>query len=176
MPKPNDAAETTGLQPWQRPPFEPGHLLSTKHGAYSPRKVGERADIVRAELLTQRPDLALDPECAQPLALYCRSVAREELGHQAIEAGTLNARLLESVSAAARVARELGDALGIGPRAAAELREVRSRAALNVATLARETPLVLGAMEAALASLGLAARLEEFRQALGAQLAEIAGD
>lgn len=26
------------LQPWQRPPFEPGHTLSMRHGAYSPRR------------------------------------------------------------------------------------------------------------------------------------------
>lgn len=33
------SGETKKLEPWQRPPFEPGHELSTRHGAYSPRKV-----------------------------------------------------------------------------------------------------------------------------------------
>jgi hypothetical protein len=39
------AARTPAVQQWQpafegqRPPFQPGHELSTRHGAYSPRKV-----------------------------------------------------------------------------------------------------------------------------------------
>jgi len=155
-----------------RKDFEPGHELSTVHGAYSPRRVGERADVVRAELVGLMPGID-DPEMAAPLALYCRATAREELAHEALEAGNLSPRLLEAASAAARVAKELGDALGIGPRAAAELRQIRAQTALSVATLAREAPVVLDAVQRTLAALGLAGRSEEFNRTLARQLAEV---
>lgn len=169
---------TTDLRPargysWEQ--FKAGNELQLVHGAYSSRLQAERAETVRSELLIDRPDLAA-PEQATLVAAYARAVARDELSQEAIEGGTMNARLLESASSAGRLVKELGTELGIGDRAAAELRQIRSQAALNVATLARETPLVLAAMEAALIALGLTERVEEFRQALGAQLAEIAGD
>ncbi len=179
------------------PDFEPGNQLSLKHGAYSPRVVGERAELVRAELLRLVPGLADDPESASPLALYCRAVAREELAHEAIEAGSINPRLLEIVrrqipqaiqpgnvsprlleaaSAAARVAAELGAQLGIGPRAAAELRQIRSQAALNVAALAQQAPLVLAAIQRALNACGLAERALDVVAALDRALMEVTED
>lgn len=181
-------AEKTGKGPargYSWPPFEPGNQVAVGntaalvHGAYSPRKVGERAELVRQELLTLSPSLADDPESASPLALYCRAVAREELAHEAIEhaaaaSSPISPRLLEAASAAARVAKELGDALGIGPRAAAELRQIRASTALTMSVLAREAPLVVEAMVRTLDALGLAERAEEFNQQLAQQLALVA--
>jgi hypothetical protein len=130
---------------------------------------------VRDELLRLVPGLADDPESASPLALYCRAVAREELAHEAIEAGSLSPRvleiirrqfpqmvqpgnvsprLLEAATAAARVASELGAQLGIGPLAGAQLRQVRSQAALNVAALLQQAPAVYGCHRAGAARYG----------------------
>jgi hypothetical protein len=44
------------------PPFQPGHELSTKHGARSPRKVEPLAAELVAGLLAARPDLEGYPE------------------------------------------------------------------------------------------------------------------
>jgi hypothetical protein len=177
--------------------FEPGNELAVRHGAYSPRKVGERAQVVRDELLDLVPGLADDPESASPLALYCRAVAREELAHEAIEAGSLSPhvlevirkqfpqmlqpgnvspRLLEAATAAARVASELGAQLGIGPLASAQLREVRSKAALNVAELLKAAPAVMAAIERALRATGLEEHSERFTAALDAALVEVMQD
>jgi len=160
----------------RHPPFEPGHELSVRHGAYSPRKVGARAEIVRDELLDLVPGLADDPESASPLAAYCRATAREELAHEAIEGGNLSPRLLEAASASARVAKELGDALGIGPRAAAELRQIRAQTALTMSELARQAPAVLEAVRRTLEALGLGPRSDEFERQLALELEEVAGD
>lgn len=162
-------------------PFEVGNLANLRHGARSPRKVGERAELVRADLLQSRPDLADDPESALPVALFCRAVAREELAHEGLERAGVNSlpispRLLEAASAAARVARELGDGLGIGPRASAELRQIQTETALSLSLLAQQAPAVLAAINRALAACGLAERGDEVIAALDAALVEVAED
>ncbi len=42
--------------PWSRPPFEPGHTLSTRHGAYSSRVVEPVAARLVAELEASAPE------------------------------------------------------------------------------------------------------------------------
>jgi hypothetical protein len=178
-PAPGTDVEPAGKRPargYSWPPFAPGHELSLKHGAWSPRKVGERAQVVRDEILDLVPGLADDPESASPLALYCRAVAREELCHEAIENGNMSPRLVEASSTSARVAKELGDAIGLGPRASAELRQIRAQTALTMSELARQAPEVLEAVRRTLAALGLDARSDEFEQQLAYQLEEVAGD
>jgi hypothetical protein len=167
--------------PARHEPFEPGHLLALKHGAYSPRLVGERAELVRSDLLAALPGLTEDPESTLPVALYCRAVAREELAHEGLEAAVasgkpISPRLLEAASAAARVARELGDGLGVGPRASAELSQIRAETALSLAQLAQQAPAVLAALNRALAVCGLAERAQEVVAALGAALTEVSED
>jgi hypothetical protein len=50
-------AEWVPSFPGQRPPFQPGHELSTRHGAYSPRKVAPlAAELV--DLMLSDPDVA----------------------------------------------------------------------------------------------------------------------
>lgn len=44
-------ADWTPAFPGQRPPFQPGHELSTRHGAYSPRRVDPLADSIRSSVL-----------------------------------------------------------------------------------------------------------------------------
>ena len=158
-------------------PFEPGNLVALRHGARSPRKVGERAELVRADLLSSCPGLAEDAESALPVELYCRAVAREELAHEGLERAATNnlpisPRLLEAASAAARVARELG----IGPRASAELSQIRTETALSLSLLVQQAPAVLAAIQRALAACGLAERGEEIVAALDVALVEVAED
>ncbi|MGD0985085.1 MAG: hypothetical protein ABSA65_14915 [Acidimicrobiales bacterium] len=162
------------------PPFEPGNIAHLKHGAFSSRAVGERAGLVLQELAAQRPDLVAD-ENALSLALLARATAREELAHEGLEAASaagrdVSPRLLEAATAAARVARELADSLGIGPLAAAQLRQTRSSAALNVASLAQQAPLVLAAIQRALSVCGLAERAQDVVAALDAALMEVTED
>jgi hypothetical protein len=47
----------TPLEPWQRPPFRPGHTLSMRHGAYSPR----RYEPLAAEMIDQVLEHAAQP-------------------------------------------------------------------------------------------------------------------
>lgn len=43
--------DDTTLQPWQRPPFEPGNEMGARHYAYSPRKVDPLASELVAGML-----------------------------------------------------------------------------------------------------------------------------
>jgi hypothetical protein len=156
-------------------PYGPANLESLRHGAYSPRKVGERAEIVRQELLELVPQLG-DPETASIVGLYSRAVAREELAHEAVEGGTVNARLLEAVSAAARVAKELGDALGVGPRAAAEIRQIRAETSATLVLLMREAPALIEVMRRTLEAIGHPELIEAFQIELARQIERIVAD
>jgi hypothetical protein len=169
--------------PARHPDFEPGNQfgLATKHGAFSPRKVGARAELVRSDLLQSRPDLADDPDSALPTELYCRAVAREELAHEGLEHAAahglpISPRLLEAATAAARAANELGTGLGIGPRASAELRQIKAQTAVTMSVLVREAPAVLEALRQTLTALGLDERSEEFSSVFADRLALVAGD
>ncbi len=183
-PAPGTDVAPAGKRPargYSWPPFAPGHELSLKHGVYSERKIGEKGAEVLADLADVMPALVSDPDSAALVGLYVRAVAREQLGHLAIERLVANKlpippRLLEAVSAAARVAKEVGDSLGVGPRAGAELRQIRAQTALTMSELARQAPAVLEAVRRTLAALGLNERGEEFEQQLALQLEEVAGD
>jgi len=164
------------MPPGERhPAFEPGNRVRLEHGTYSERAVGERAMAVRSWLVEVYPDLA-DADFAAPLALYCRAVAREELAHifmerqAAAKAPKLSARLLESATAAARAANELGAQLGIGPRAAAELHQIRADAQLTFNRIAREAREVQDAMRSAFERIGLGAHFDAFLEAFGHEL------
>ncbi len=147
--------------------FEPGNELSIRHGSYSVRVVGQVAELVRSELLAERPDL-VGPEMATAVGLFCRASAREQIGHLALErASAANApispRLLESVSAAARVAKELGDSLGLSPRSAAELRAITTASNLNEALLAQIIPELPAAITEGLDAIGAGGQIEVFK-------------
>jgi hypothetical protein len=183
-PVPGTEVAPAGQRPargYSWPPFAPGHTLSLKHGVYSERKIGERAAEVLADLAEVMPDLVNDPDSAALVGLYVRSLAREQLGHLAIERlvadkSPIPPRLLEAVSAAARVAKEVGDSLGVGPRASAELRQIKAATALTMSELARQAPAVLEAVRRTLEALGLGPRSDEFEKQLALELEEVAGD
>jgi hypothetical protein len=160
--------------------FAEGNLARVRHGAYSPRKQAERAELVLRDLLASRPDLG-DPELLLPLQLFARATAAHELAHEGLEnaaasGSAISARLLEAASSAARAAHELGAELGVGPLAQAQLRQVKAQTALSLATLAREAPSVIAALRQTLAVLGLSGRVEEFSLTFAEQLALVAGD
>lgn len=48
---------TSNVASWQRPPFEPGHTLSLKYGAHSPRVYEPIARDLVAAVIAERPDL-----------------------------------------------------------------------------------------------------------------------
>jgi hypothetical protein len=154
------------------PDATPGNEIALRHGAYSDRVVGERAEVVRQELLERTPALA-DPEQAVLVGLLARAQAREEIGHEAFESGHVNARLLEAVSAASRVAKELADSLGLGARAAAELRQIRAETSHTLALLMKEAPALLEVMSRTLEAIGHAELVDRFREELARQIARI---
>lgn len=109
----------------ERPPFEPGHRLSTIHGAYSPRAIEERAAQVHGALYEVAPWLSED-HYAPSVARYLQATAREALAHEALMAMAPGARgftrLLETATAASRLAWFMGDALGLTPAGHARLK------------------------------------------------------
>lgn len=164
--------------PARHPDFTVGNELAVRHGAYSARVVGQRAQLVRVDVRTSRPDLSDDPDSALPVELFCRAVAREELAHEGLERAVaagkpISPRLLEVASAAARVAAELGDRLGIGPLAAAQLHKVQAQTAVSLSLLAQQAPRVLAAIGQALEAVGLAEHREAVFQALAEALVEV---
>jgi len=166
--------------PERHPDFEVGNELAMKYGAWSPRVQGKRAEFVRAELFVTRPDLAA-PEHALPVAAYCRQTAIHELGSEEIERAAeqnraMTPRLVESTTAAGRHAKELADWLGVGPRAEAELRQIKAQTAVTMSVLVREAPAVLEALRQTLTALGLDERTEEFSSVFADRLALVAGD
>lgn len=97
------------------PPFQPGHELSLKHGAYSEKAIAEKAEQVHLELLDQAPWLA-EERYAPALLRYLQATAREQLAHNALMgAAKLSPRLLECATAAARLAWQFSDELGLTP-------------------------------------------------------------
>ncbi len=108
-----------------RPPFEPGNELSLRHGAYSPAKLAERAEVVHASLLAYAPWVA-EPHYAPSVSRYLEATAREQLAHQALigmEPGAKGfTRLLETATAASRLAWLYADQLGLTPTGHAKLK------------------------------------------------------
>ena len=108
--------------PPRHPDFEPGNELALRHGTYSPRAVAERAALVHASLLEVAPWCAED-RYLPSVNRYLQATARETLAHEALMAGgKLSTRLLETATAAARLAWQMGDQLGLTPAGHARLK------------------------------------------------------
>ena len=111
---------------WSRPPFEPGHTLSLKHGVNSPRMVEPIAEELVGRLLAD-PDVAYlrAPSYQPALQAWARAEARVQLlteyvaDRPPVEGKPLPAleqlRQWESTAAKAR------DKLGLNPLARAAL-------------------------------------------------------
>jgi hypothetical protein len=92
------------------------------HGAYSEQAIAERAELVHGHLLEVCPWLTA-PHFAPAVQRYVQATARETLAHDGLMASTkLSPRLLEAATAAARLAWQMGDALGLTPAGHARLK------------------------------------------------------
>jgi hypothetical protein len=122
-----DTTARENVADWQRPPFAPGHELSRRHGAYSPREIEKRAEVVHEHLLEIAP-WAKEEVYAPSVNRYMQATAREQLAHEALmnlEPGARGfTRLLETATAAARLAWAMGDALGLTPGGHAKLKQL----------------------------------------------------
>lgn len=64
--------------PGQRPPFQPGHTLSLRHGARSPRVVDPLADSILQRAVEDAPWLS-EPKYAATVRAWARAEAQAEL-------------------------------------------------------------------------------------------------
>lgn len=70
----------------QRPPFQPGHELTVKHGAYSPRYVDPAAEELRLAILEDpgTPAHVRSPINRYELAAMCRAQVQAELAAKSL--------------------------------------------------------------------------------------------
>jgi hypothetical protein len=131
----------------QRPPFEPGHELSVKHGAYANVKLGNRVDELAAELQPlvpgyRPPDQIMVRLLALTLARIEAAVAalervdeatagKELVAYTSSSAAQLH-RLREDLRGWINTARRLANDLGMGT-------VVRIRLGLDVAQVRRSS-------------------------------------
>lgn len=138
----------TPLEPWQRPPFRPGHTLSLKHGAYSPRRVEPLAEELVESTLAAAADRGSvtaylsEPSYRPSLWAWARAEAKVQLltewlmdrGGDLDEDGEVRsaAALLERVE---RRAVTLRARLGLDPLSRAKLGRDVAAGSLSVAQL-----------------------------------------
>jgi hypothetical protein len=122
------------------PQFEPGHTLSTTHGANSPRAIAIRAEEVHAELLVSAPYLD-DDKFIPAVNRYLEAAARESLLHRHIVTlseskgpGEVPSRVWEQATAATRLAAKLGSDLGLDPLGHARIRALSAGASVDEAS------------------------------------------
>lgn len=102
------------------PPFEPGNTKSLKHGAFSPRSIAARSELVQEALLDVCPWL-IDVD-TEAIARYCRAEARARMLHEHVmrvadESGVeaVPAYLWTEASRAETNAQKAGQDLGLDP-------------------------------------------------------------
>jgi hypothetical protein len=144
----------------EREPFAEGNRAALVHGTYSPAQIEKRAAAVHGALLEVAPWVA-EEHYAPSVDRYLKATAREQLAHDALldrgADGKGFTRLLETATAASRLAWFMGDALGLTPTGHAKLKM-----------------LVAGAVEAE-ASIGdLAAEGRAIREAAKRRIADAA--
>jgi hypothetical protein len=119
--------------------FQPGHTLALVHGAYSPVEIKARAELVHQALLGVAPWLS-DDRYLISVARYLDATAREQLAHEAVMARAPGSkgwtRLLETATAASRLAWRMGDELGLTPAGHARLQALVADAASAEQSLA----------------------------------------
>jgi hypothetical protein len=136
--------EHKGARGYSWPPFEAGHTLSIVHGADSPRTVAARAELVRPRLFEVCPWLH---ETMDVIAVdrFLRAEARALILHEHIAAvtdekgaGKVPVRLWEQVTAADRLAAQLGNVLGLDPTGRARLQQTVASTEATLADLAAQ--------------------------------------
>jgi hypothetical protein len=111
-------------------PFEPGHEISLRHGAYSKRKVDPLAGELVAGLLEDRPDLAGFPETVWAWGraeARCLLLAEYHAEHGLFDEKG-NVRGGQYVGQFEKMAAHLRATIGLDPRSEAELAKVRADA------------------------------------------------
>jgi hypothetical protein len=118
--------------------FAPGNDVAKRHGAYSPAEIEKRAGVVHEHLLTIAPWVAED-HYMPSVSRYLQATAREQLAHEALtgmEPGARGfTRLLETATAASRLAWAMGDQLGLTPAGHAKLKMLVAGATEAEATI-----------------------------------------
>jgi hypothetical protein len=134
----NELPEPRAARGYSWPPFEPGHELSIRHGAFSSRRVDPLASELIAGLLAERSDLTRYPES---VAAWARAEARCLLlddwiaEHGILDQTGAGTVALRYVAQFERLAMELRARLGLDPRSEAELARDRSQVERNVVDL-----------------------------------------
>jgi hypothetical protein len=117
--------------------FEPGNRTALRHGSYSEQVIAQTAERVHSELLSVAPWCA-EPRFAPALQRYLWACAREQLAHKALmTAPKLSPRLMESCTAAARLAWMMSHELGLTPAGHARLKVLVVDATTAEASLER---------------------------------------
>lgn len=121
--------EWTPEFPGQRPPFQPGHTLSMRHGAYSERRIGPLAEQLAADLLADptTPDYLREARFAGAVLAWARAEAVVRLYLAWLDAQDLDkpARgalaVLEALRKAEAAAATARSRLGLDPVSRAKL-------------------------------------------------------
>ena len=126
----------------RHPDFEPGNEFSVTHGAYSERRIAQKAGEVHDALLDVAPYLA-ESKFLPAVLRYLQAASRESLLHGHIAAvsagrgpGAVPSRTWEQCTAAARLASKLAEDLGLTPLGHARIRSLSAGAEATEATLA----------------------------------------
>lgn len=124
------------------PDATPGNFIAATHGARSPRIVSAKSDEIFAHLVAECPWLA-DERFNDEVERYLRSAAIEILLSEHIiniaatkGVSDVASRVFEQRTAAARLASQQGERLGLSPLGYAKLREAVGGAAQAEAGLA----------------------------------------
>jgi hypothetical protein len=105
-----------------REPFAEGNSVALRHGAYSPAEIEKRGAAVHEGLLEVAPWVA-EVHYAPSVDRYLKATAREQLAHEALMSSSkLSPRLLETATAASRLAWVMADGLGLTPAGHARLK------------------------------------------------------
>jgi len=135
-PTPVHDAAAKRARSYQWETFEPGHYLSVKTGAHSPRIVGRLAADLACWLVEAFPDLAGDryrlsvAALARAETLVALLVRRLDEVDVVDEHGDVRERLLRELRSAERRASEERKALGLDPVAHSKLVRERAEATL----------------------------------------------
>lgn len=115
------AGEWVPAFPGQRPPFQPGHELSLKHGAYASVALGPRVAELADELRPHVPGYTPADEIA--LRILCLGLARLERSAAAVDDADPAAleRLRQDERGWSNTVRRFLSELGMTPRSRAQL-------------------------------------------------------
>lgn len=123
--------------------FDPGHELSLRHGAYSPRKVDPLARELVEQVAAQVPYLAADPSYAPAVWAWARAEAQVQLLDEYLQEmgsidGDVPRPLLETFRHFMRLAADARSRLGLDPMSRAKLGRDVTSASVDLAALMAE--------------------------------------